>query len=139
MAHLFSLILIQADGYSKVQTRADIDNERQQLCDAVAQLHAAADRLCLFSPPDAQIIKERANAIAAEIDRRYELGLGVTPKALIVERERADPSLKAFVIEATQACRCCFDSPLSSTVATLANVCLNRNDIDRQRVRDLVP
>ena len=141
-ARAMTLLFIWIAGYTatepRTQTERAFADEKQKLCNAVAQLREAADTVFLFAPWHGQAVKNVAAALSAEIDDRYATGTGMTPTTLIVERERSDSEVQAFVFLAADTCRSFFGRNLLSTVAHLANVSLDRTDMTRCRVKVLI-
>jgi hypothetical protein len=134
MSYLFIFVTGYLNPALEVRTRADMETEERRAFRAIEQLRKAATDVLPFAPERSREINAIADALQAEIG----VGFPSRVSALIVERNRSDPQVQALVRMVADTCRRFFGSPLYSTVATIANVALDRNDLTVVRVRNLI-
>jgi len=112
--------------------------EKDRLLKAANRLEEVSTEISRFARNYSRTINTIATALRDEIEKRFSSGTSDVSDMLIVERERTDPPLRGFVKMTAFACQSFFGAQLYSTVATIANVALDRSDMKASRVRALV-
>jgi hypothetical protein len=138
MAMLFCHVAAYATWMPSVRTRAELATGKEHLLADANILSEISQRISRFSPGYSRSISNIAAALSNEIERRFGAGTSDISDFLIVEREGADPALRGYIKMVAFVCRSYFNKPLYSTVARIANVSLEQNDIDASRVRTLI-
>jgi hypothetical protein len=138
MGCLWFRVAGNAGAQISTRTRKAVDADEDHLSRAVNQLHDIAREILFLAPFNAEEIKSAASSLSAEIEKRRTSGMGNIRGNLITERDRGDPELRGLARVASQACLRIFGKHLYSTVATICNVALDRDDIGGPNVRALV-
>ena len=138
MVWLFTLLVGNLHPGLTVRIQTEIELEKSRFLDHLTNLRAIATDIYRIAPLRAKAIEGEADALAIEIESAFGGRTANHSDALTVQRQRGDSHVRACVIQAVNACRQCFGSPLYSTVATITNVALDRIDITESKVRAIV-
>ena len=115
---------------------SDLKAKMNKLREVAEGLHQQAETLqSLGKESDAQKLEEIASDYDEEA-RNMLPGDGDNP--WIITRQNEDVELRSFVIDLSIRTTMLFQKELHSTLATVANVVFNRQDLTRSRVREML-
>ncbi|UGY28866.1 hypothetical protein HU675_0019995 [Bradyrhizobium septentrionale] len=123
-------------------TRRQIEEENANLRNVIENLVQYVTTLTdLGHEKEARLLTKVASQLENSIGES-KAAFGASGKIIkfpwLIERERGDPTLRAFVGSMWQTTMSCFGTPLYGQIAVVANVVFHRDDVSREQVREML-